>query len=105
MPGFLLHDGATVQCAHGGRGKPIATNPKVSVSKQQTVFLSMQWSISGCANPPSAGGPCTMGTFTVGTTRVTSNSQPLAIFGGTGTCIPTGVPLLTISSQTKVTGT
>jgi len=43
--------------------------------------------------------------WTVGTTRVTSNGQPLVISTGSATCTPTGVPLLTVSSQVKATGT
>ena len=105
MPGFLLHVGATVQCAHGGRATPITPNAKVSVGGQPTVALTSQWSIAGCPFPPNSGGPCVTAQFTVGTTRVTSNGQPLAMFGGTATCVPTGVPLLTVSSQTKATGT
>jgi len=105
MPGFLLHVGATVQCAHGGRATPITPNTSISAGGQPTVTLSSQWSIAGCPFPPNSGGPCVTGQFTVGTTRVTSNGQPLAIIGGTGTCIPTGVPLLAVSAQTKATGT
>jgi hypothetical protein len=32
MPGFLLHVGATVLCAHGGQATPTAPNPRVMVS-------------------------------------------------------------------------
>ncbi len=31
MPGFLVHVGATVQCAHGGSAQPTVPNPKVTV--------------------------------------------------------------------------
>ena len=37
MPGFLLHVGATVLCAHGGQAQPTAPNPRVLVSGQPTV--------------------------------------------------------------------
>ena len=36
MPGFLLHVGATVLCAHGGQAQPTAPNPRVLVSGQPT---------------------------------------------------------------------
>jgi hypothetical protein len=41
----------------------------------------------------------------VGTTRVTSNGQPLVIFNGAATCTPTGVPLTSVQSQVRVTAT
>ena len=34
MPGFVLHVGATVLCAHGGQAQPTAPNPRVLVSGQ-----------------------------------------------------------------------
>ena len=39
MPGFLVHAGATVLCAHGGQAQPTAPNPRVSVSGQPTVLM------------------------------------------------------------------
>jgi hypothetical protein len=105
MPGFLLHLGATVQCVHGGRATPTGLNPRVTVGGQPTVFLTSPWVLVPCPLPPQGGGPDVNGMFTVGTTRVLSNGQPLAIFGGTGTAMPSGVPLLTIQSQTRVTAT
>lgn len=105
MPGFLLHLGATVQCVHGGQATPAVPNPRVTVSGQPTVTLSGPWVIAGCPLPPSGGGPDVTAQWTVGTTRVTSNGQPLVIFGGVAVCAPSGVPLLAIQSQTRVTGT
>ena len=37
MPGFLLHVGATVLCAHGGQAQPTVPNPRVIVMGQPTV--------------------------------------------------------------------
>lgn len=105
MPGFLLHPGATVQCVHAGQATPTVPNPRVIVGGQPTVTLAAPWTIAACPLPPSGGGPCVTAQWTVGTTRVTSNGQPLVIFGGAATCVPTGVPLLSIQSQTRVTGT
>jgi hypothetical protein len=104
MPGLLLHVGATVQCAHAGQATPTAPNPRVTVGGQPTVTLSAPWTIAGCPLPSTAGGPCVTAQWTVGTTRVTSNGQPLVISTGAATCTPTGVPLLTVASQVKVTG-
>ena len=37
MPGFLLHMGATVICAHAGQSQPTVSNPRVKVSGQPVV--------------------------------------------------------------------
>ena len=29
MPGFVLHQGATVLCMHGGQAQAVAPNPRV----------------------------------------------------------------------------
>jgi len=105
MPGLLLHLGATVQCVHGGQAMPIVPNPRVTVTGQPTATIAAPWSVAACPLPPSGGGPCVTAQWTLGTTRVTSNGQPLVIFGGLATCVPTGVPLLAIQSQTRVTAT
>ena len=41
MPGYLLHMGATVLCAHGGQAQPVMTNPRVMVSKQSMNITRM----------------------------------------------------------------
>jgi hypothetical protein len=41
--------------------------------------------------------------WTIGSTRVTSNGQPLLLMTGMATCVPTGTPLLPIVAQTRVT--
>ncbi|HEY5151333.1 MAG TPA: hypothetical protein VIJ23_16250 [Mycobacterium sp.] len=107
MPGFLLHLGAQVTCAHLGQAVPTVTNPRVVVSTQPAVLITSPYLISACTFPPptAANGPCVNGQFTVGTVRVTSLGQPLAIIGGTGLCAPTGTPLLPVAAQTRVVAT
>ncbi len=31
MPGFLLHEGATVMCLHAGQAEPTVPDPRVTV--------------------------------------------------------------------------
>ena len=40
MPGFLLHVGAQVKCAHAGLATPTVPNPRVTVSGQPTVTMA-----------------------------------------------------------------
>lgn len=105
MPGFLLHVGATVLCSHGGQAQPTVPNPRVTVSGQPTVTLPGPWAIAGCALPPNAGGPCVTAQYTTGSTRVTSNGQPLLLIDSQALCAPTGTPVLNVAAQTRVTGT
>jgi uncharacterized Zn-binding protein involved in type VI secretion len=107
MPGFLLHLGAQVQCAHGGTATPAASNPRVLVSGQPTALLSVPYVIAGCTfpAPPVANGPCVSAQWLLGSTRVTSSGQPFAILGGVAICAPTGTPVLTVSAQTRALAT
>ena len=105
MPGFVLHVGASVLCAHGGQAQASAPNPRVTVSGQPSVTLPAPWLIAGCAlpPPPAANGPCITAQFVSAATRVTSNGQPLLLFDSQAICVPTGTPLLVVGSQTRVT--
>ncbi len=105
MPGFLLHLGATVTCVHGGTATPTVPNPRVTVSGQPTVALSSPYVVAGCTLPPNAGGPCVTAQYVTGSTRVTSNGQPLLLIDSQAVCAPTGTPVLNLAAQTRVTGT
>jgi hypothetical protein len=107
MPGFLVHVGAQVLCAHAGQATPMTPNPKVLVLGQPTVLATAQYQITGCTMPPpSAGnGPCVTAQWNPasGTTRVTSFGQPLLVQTSQATCVPTGTPLQITATQTRVT--
>jgi hypothetical protein len=107
MPGFLLHVGATVTCAHGGQAMPTAPNPSVLVSGQPTALVTAPYTIAGCAlpPPPTGTGPCGTAQWVTGTTRVTSNGQPLVVQSGSAVCVPTGTPVIPLVMQTRVMAT
>lgn len=102
MPGFLLHVGATVLCAHTGQAQPTAPNPRVTVSGQPTVTMPAPWLIAGCMLPSNAGGPCVSAQFVTAATRVTSNAQPLLVLDSQAICTPTGTPLFIVATQARV---
>jgi hypothetical protein len=104
MPGFLLHVGAQVLCAHAGQATPTAPNPRVTVSGQPTVLLSAPYVVAGCTfpPPPTANGPCVTAQWVTGTTRVLSNGQPLLVQSSQAVCTPTGTPLIIAATQTRV---
>jgi|ERR1700681_3404202 hypothetical protein len=105
MPGFMLHVGATVLCAHAGQAQPLVPNPRVTVLGQPTVAVTSPYLVAGCAfpPPPAANGPCVTAQFLTAATRVTSNGQPLLLFDSQAICAPTGTPLIIAVTQTRVT--
>ena len=107
MPGFLLHVGATVMCAHGGQAQPTVPNPRVSVLGQPTVLQTAPYAVAGCAMPPptAGNGPCVTAQWTTGSVRVTSNGQPMLLLSSVAVCAPTGTPLMVTVTQTRVTAT
>jgi hypothetical protein len=103
MPGFLLHAGATVVCAHGGKAQPTAPNPRVMVGGMPAVTLTTPYVVVGCPlPPPAASGPCVTARWITAATRVTSNGQPLLLADSQAVCAPTGTPLLIVAMQTRV---
>jgi len=104
MPGFLLQQGATVICVHGGQATPTVPNPAVTLDGMPASLLADPWIIAGCAGVPPAVPPCVTAQWISGTTRVTSYGQPLATQGGEAICAPAGTPLLPLVTQARVTG-
>ena len=104
MPGFLVHVGAQVMCAHGGQAQPTVPNPRVVVSGQPTVTITPPYAVAGCAMPPpiAGNGPCVTATWLTGSTRVLSLGQPLVVQSSTSICAPTGTPLVIAVTQTRV---
>jgi hypothetical protein len=106
MPGFLLHVGATVLCAHGGQAQPTAPNPRVTVNGTPTVTTTAPHAVAGC--PMVTAGtstPCVTAQWMMGATRVTSNGQPLLLFDSQAVCVPNGTPVTIVATQTRVTAT
>ncbi len=106
MPGFVLHLGATVMCAHGGMAQPTAPVPRVLVSGQPVVTIAAPWVVAGCAfpPPPAANGPCLTAQFVTSAARVMAMGQPVLVFDSQAVCAPTGTPLIVGYAQTRVVG-
>lgn len=105
MPGYLLHLGATVLCAHGGQAQPTVTNPRVTVSGQPITMQPAPYVIAGCPfNVSGSPVPCVTGQWTTAATRITSNGMPVLLLDSQATCIPNGTPLVISSTQVRVTG-
>jgi uncharacterized Zn-binding protein involved in type VI secretion len=106
MPGFLLHMGATVLCAHSGQAQPTVVNPRVTVSGQPIVTQSSPYAITGCPfNVSGAPSPCVTAQWMSAATRVLSNGVPVLLFDSQAICTPNGTPLIITVTQTRVIGT
>jgi hypothetical protein len=104
MPGFFLHVGATVLCAHAGQAQPTVPNARVLVTGQPTVTMTAPYVIAGCPfNISGAPSPCVTAQWVTAATRVTSNGQPLLLLDSQAICAPNGTPLIITVTQTRVT--
>ena len=104
MPGFMLHVGATVLCAHAGQAQPTVPNPRVTVTGQPTVTMSAPYAVAvyTLPPPPVANGPCVTAQWVTAATRVTSGGVPLLLQDSQAVCAPTGTPLSVVLTQTRV---
>jgi hypothetical protein len=102
MPGYVLHAGATVLCAHGGQAQPSVASPRVTVSGMPVATQAAPHSIAGCpftVPPPS---PCVTATWTVAALRVTSLGAPILVQSSQAVCAPNGTPVSIVALQTRV---
>ncbi len=106
MPGFILHLGSTVICAHAGQAQPTAPNPRVLVSGQPVVTQPMPYVVAGCPFvPPAGNGPCVTAQWITGAVRVLAGGMPVLLQTSQAICAPTGTPLTILLTQTRVTAT
>jgi len=106
MPGYLLHVGATVICAHGGQAQATAPSPRVRVSNQSVVTQSAPHTVAGC--PFVAGivpSPCITAQWVTAAVRVRAGGVPVLLQGSQAICAPNGTPLNIVMTQIRVRGT
>jgi len=105
MPGFLLHQGATVLCMHGGQAMPTAPNPRVKVSGQMVVTQPTVYTVAGCpfvtgSNPQ----PCLTAQFVTAATRVRVTGVPVLLQDSQAVCTPNGTGVNILATQPRVKG-
>jgi hypothetical protein len=105
MPGFLLHLGATVLCAHGGQAQPTAPNPRVLVGGQPVVTQLAPHAVVGCPfNVSGAPSPCVTAQWVTGALRVLVGGAPALLQDSQAICAPNGTPVNIIVTQVRVRG-
>ncbi|MFD8716629.1 hypothetical protein ACFV2H_01010 [Streptomyces sp. NPDC059629] len=95
MPGYLLHAGATVACAHTGKATP-ATPPgtRVKVGGFLVTVATDKYTVLGCPLPAQPGtGPCVSAQWAGAATRVRAGGVPVVLSDSPSVCMPTGTPL------------
>ena len=105
MPGFLLHQGATVLCAHAGQAQPTAPNPRVKVSGQPVVTQAAPYTVAGCPfNVSGAPVPCVTAQWVTAAIRVRAGGLPVLLQDSQAICAPNGTPLNIVMTQVRVKG-
>lgn len=103
MPGYLVHQGATVLCSHAGTAQPMTVNPRVTVGGNPIVVQTNIYTISSCTlMPPPA--KCITGTWTQAATRVFAGGIPVVLYDSLSTCAPNGNPMKVIRTQIRAKG-
>lgn len=103
MPGYLLHQGATVLCLHGGQAQATVPNPRVKVAGQMTVQQPNPWTVAGCPfNVSGAPVPCVTSQWLTGATRARSGGMPLLLQDSQAICAPNGTGVNILATQVRV---
>ncbi|MCP5448278.1 MAG: DUF4280 domain-containing protein [Chromatiaceae bacterium] len=106
MPGFLLHQGATVLCSHGGQAQATSPNPRVMVGGLPVVTQPTPHMVAGCPFTTPAGTPmpCVTAQWVSAAVRVKAGGVPVLLQDSQATCIPNGTPVSIAATQVRVRG-
>jgi hypothetical protein len=106
MPGFLLHQGATVLCLHGGQAQATAPNPRVTVGGQPVVTQAAPHAVAGCpfTTPASNPLPCVTAQWVTGATRVLVGGVPVLLQDSQAVCAPNGTGVQNVVTQVRARG-
>lgn len=104
MPGYVVHQGATVQCKHQGLAQPIMPSQRVKVAGQFVVMQSSQYTVTGCALLSTPSPACVTANFIVVANRVRVQGQPVVLADSQSLATPSGMPLTVVQTQQRVKG-
>jgi len=105
MPGFLLHQGAIVMCAHAGQATSPSPFPRVMVMGMPVTVQPVPYVVAGCAQASVPAPFCVTANWIVGALRVKAGGMPVLLQTSASVCVPTGTPLSVVTTQTRVMGT
>jgi len=107
MPGYILHNGASILCSHAGTAMPSAPVPRVKVGGQPVAVQTDVFTVAGCPFTTPAGVPlpCVTASWVTGAVRVKAQGMPVLLMDSQALTVPNGVPLNVVSAQVRVKGT
>ena len=107
MPGFILHQGATVLCVHGGQAQATVADARVRVGGQPVVTQPAPHTIAGCPFTTPAGNPmpCVTAQWITAATRVLAGRQPVLLQDSQAVCTPNGTGVQILVTQVRVRAT
>lgn len=104
MPGYLLGEGATVLCLHGGQAQPVTTNLRVKAGGRPIVTGQDLYSISGCPFNPGSPSPCVTGQWVSTAARIKAGGLPVILLDSQAVCTPNGTGFNILITQLRVRG-
>lgn len=102
MPGPILHQGATVLCAHAGQAQPTAPFARVTLGGQPVVTQAAPWAVAACGLTGTGPPPCVTAQWVTGALRVKAGGMPVLLQDSQAVCAPTGTPLTVVMAQVRV---
>jgi len=106
MPGFLVQQGATVLCFHGGQAQATAPNPRVLLGGQPVTTQPAPYMVAGCpfVTPGGTPQPCLTAQWVTASTRVRAGGQPVLLQDSQAVCAPNGTGVSVVMTQVRVRG-
>ena len=104
MPAPILHGGAIVLCAHGGRATPTMSSTRVRVAGRPVTTVADHYRVAGCplARPASIRASQRAGSLR-GATRVRVGGAPVLLAASQAVCAPNNTPVTVDATQPRVT--
>jgi hypothetical protein len=103
MPAPILHSGAIVLCAHGGRATPTTASARVQVAGQPVTTLADLYVVAACPLAFPLETRCLTAIFAAGATRVRVGGAAVLLADSPAVCAPNGATLTVLATQSRVT--
>ncbi|WP_233809220.1 hypothetical protein [Paraburkholderia sp. HP33-1] len=106
MPGYLMHEGVIVTCAHLGPATPTQASARVMVSGQAVITQISTYGVTGCQLPIVTTGapPCVTGSWIAAARQVFADGAPVVLTDSQSSCQPNQTPLILGVTQLFVKG-
>jgi hypothetical protein len=90
MPGYILHEGITIACPHGGTGR-LTPSSTVTVGGAKIATENDPTTITGCAfNVGGAPSPCLRVQWRMPATKVKAGGNAVLLSGSVALCVAAG---------------